>query len=71
MRPQLKYGDASAKLDASSASINDCMYAGQALQPYLWDILVRARLLQKLVVADIQKAFLQIEVREEDRDSCT
>ena len=61
--------DASAKPNASSESINDCMYTGPALQPHIWDILVRARLMQNLILADIQKAFLQIEVKEEDRDS--
>ena len=61
--------DASAKPNASAESINDCMYTGPPLQPHLWDILVRARLMQNLILADIQKAFLQIEVKEEDRDS--
>ena len=61
--------DASAKPNATSDSINDCMFTGPPLQPHLWDILVRTRLMQNLVLADIQKAFLQIEVREEDRDS--
>jgi hypothetical protein len=61
--------DASAKPNASAESINDCMYTGPPLQPHLWDILVRARLKQNLILADIQKAFLQIEVKEEDRDS--
>ena len=61
--------DASAKPNATSDSINDCMFTGPSLQPHLWDILVRTRLMQNLVLADIQKAFLQIEVREEDRDS--
>ena len=62
--------DASAKPNATSDSINDCMFtAPPPLQPHLWDILVRTRLMQNLVLADIQKAFLQIEVREEDRDS--
>ena len=61
--------DASAKPNASAGSINDCMFTGRPLQPQLWDILVRTRLMQNLVLADIQKAFLQIEVKEEDRDS--
>lgn len=61
--------DASAKPSASDYCINDCMFTGPALQPHLWDILVRARLSQNLILADIQKAFLQIGVKEEDRDS--
>ncbi len=61
--------DASAKPSASTESINDCMYTDPPLQPHLWDILVRARLMQNLLLADIEKAFLQIQVKEEDRDS--
>ena len=61
--------DASAKPNASAERINDCMFTGPPLQPQLWDILVRTRLMQNLVLADILKAFLQIEVKEEDRDS--
>ena len=61
--------DANAKPNASAESINDCLFTGPPLQPQLWDILVRTRLMQDLVLADIQKAFLQIEVNEEDRDS--
>ena len=61
--------DASAKPNESAESINDCMFTGPPLQPQLWYILVRTRLMQNLVLADIQKAFLQIEVEEEDRDS--
>ena len=62
--------DASAKsMNASSDSINDCMYTGPALQPHLWNILERVRLMQNLVVADIQKDILQTKIREEDRKS--
>ena len=64
--------DASAKPNAThhlTASTIVCMYAGPALQPYICSILVLTRLLQNIGVADIPKAFLQVEVREEDRCS--
>ena len=61
--------DASAKEHPLSTSINDCMYPGPPLQPLLWDILVRARMSTHLLLADIKKAFLQISLREQDRDA--
>ena len=61
--------DASAKPHPLANSINECMYTGPSLQPLLWDISIRARMSTHLVLADIQKAFLQIGVREEDRDA--
>ena len=50
-------------------SVNECMYTGPSLQPLLCDILIRARMSTHLVLADIQRAFLQIGVREEDGDA--
>jgi hypothetical protein len=35
----------------------------------MWDILIRARMSPHLVLADIQKAFLQVGLKEEDRDA--
>ena len=61
--------DVSAKPNALAESINDSMFTGPPLQPQLWDILVRTCLMQNLVLADIQKAFLQIEEKEEDQHS--
>ena len=60
--------DASAKPHPLANSVNECMYMGPSLHPLMWDILIRARLSSHLVLADIQKAFLQIGVRE-DRDA--
>ena len=45
------------------------MFTGPPLQPLLWDIMVRTRMASNLLLADIQKAFLQIAVKEEDRDA--
>ena len=61
--------DASAKLHPQANNVNECMYTGPSLQPLLWGILIRARMSAHLVLADIQKAFLHIGIREEDRDA--
>ena len=61
--------DASAKPHPLANSVNDCMFTGPPLQPLLWDIMVRARMSPRLVLADIQKAFLQVGIKEEDRDA--
>ena len=60
--------DASAKPNSTSASVNDCVETGPSLQNVLWDILVRTRLRPVLLCGDIKKAFLQIRIRENDRD---
>ena len=61
--------DASAKPNPTTNSVNDCMFTGPPLQPLLWDILIRARMAPQLILADIQKAFLQVGLKEEDRDA--
>ena len=61
--------DASAKPQPISCSVNECVYPGPPLQPLLWDILVRARMSPYLLIGDIEKAFLQIGLSEEDRDA--
>ena len=49
--------------------MNECLYPGPPLQNHLWDILVRARIYPILSTSDIEKAFLQIRIREQKRDS--
>ena len=61
--------DASSKPHPLASSINNCMFTGPPLQPLLWNIMVRARMSSNLLLADIQKAFLQIAIKEEDRDA--
>ncbi len=61
--------DASAKPSPESPSLNDCLYAGPPLQNKVWQILVRARSFPVLITRDIQKAFLQIRVKEYERDA--
>ena len=61
--------DASARAMPESPSLNECLYSGPPLQNKLWDILVRQRAYPIAVTADIQKAFLQMRIRECERDA--
>ena len=61
--------DASARAYDGAPSLNDCLYAGPPLQNELWDVLIRGRFNSVAVTGDIQKAFLQVRVREDDRDA--
>ena len=59
--------DGSAKSDKSTASINKCLLKGPNLVPHLFDIVVKFREYPIAVVADIKKAFHQIQMIPEDR----
>ena len=61
--------DASAKASPDSPSLNDCLYAGPSLQNKLWEILVRARSFPVTITGNIEKAFLQIHIKECERDA--
>ena len=61
--------DASAKPHSLANSVNECMHTGPPLQPLLWNVMIRARMSTHLLLADLQKAFLQISIKEEDRDT--
>ena len=58
----------SAKRDVSSPSLNDCLWTGPTLTSDLLQILLRFRLLQFACASDIEKAFLMVQLREEDRN---
>ena len=60
--------DASAREGAKGTSLNDCLHVGPSLNPLLFDILARFREKRTTLVADIEKAFLNIEVDKADRD---
>ena len=60
--------DASCKDRATKISLNDCLHVGPALNPLMFDILVRFRENPVVLISDIEKAFLNIEVHDEDRD---
>ena len=61
--------DCSARKDVESPSLNDCLEVGPPLQPLIFDILLRNRMNKYCILADIQKAFLQIRLNEKDRDA--
>ena len=61
--------DSRARPHPLANSVNEYMHTGPSLQPLLWDILIRARMSTHLLLADLQKAFLQVGLKEEDRDA--
>ena len=60
--------DASSKECKGGTSLNDCLHVGPSLNPLLHSILVRFRENRVALVGDIEKAFLNVEVDESDRD---
>lgn len=60
--------DASSKEGKKGVSLNDCLHVGPTLPPMLYEILIRFREKPIALVDDIEKAFLNIEVRLRDRD---
>ena len=61
--------DASARAFDGAPSLNDSLHAGPPLQNKLWSVLVRGRFNPVAINGDLQKAFLQVRVRETDRDA--
>ena len=61
--------DASARENPSQPSLNDCLHPGPPLQNLLWNVLIRARFYAVLLTGDLQKAFLQVRIKEEERDA--
>ena len=59
--------DASAKSEPGY-SLNDCLEKGPSLQNKLWDILIRTRFRSVVLCAGIEKAFLQICIKEKERE---
>ena len=59
--------DASAR--SNGPSLNDSLYAGPTFGQNILDILLRFRLFQIAVTADLEKAFLMVSVAEEDRNA--
>lgn len=61
--------DASARANSGAPSLNECLNPGPPLQNQLWNVLVRARFHPVAIAGDIKQAFLQVRIREEDRDA--
>lgn len=61
--------DASARAQDKSPSLNDRLHAGPPLQNKLWSVVVRNRFHPMVVAGDIRRAFLQVRIRETERDA--
>eukprot|EP00795_Rhopilema_esculentum_P009997 gene9997-18624_t len=61
--------DGSACSNENSLSLNDRLEVGENFIPPLFETLIRFRVHAVALTADIEKAFLQIEVKDSDRDA--
>ena len=61
--------DASARVSSEALSLNDCLHTGPNLMQDLTGILLKFRTHRIALTADIEKAFLQIELNNQDRDA--
>ena len=59
--------DVSAKLK-NEVSLNDILYTGPCLNPELHKLLLQFRIYPIAITADIEKAYLQINVEKKDKD---
>ncbi|CAD5223467.1 unnamed protein product [Bursaphelenchus okinawaensis] len=60
--------DGSAK-DKNGISLNSCLNQGFTLLPEIPDIIIKSRKFKYLGIADLEKAFLMVEILEKYRDS--
>ena len=65
---RIVYG-ATAKSILSSPSLNECLQIGPLLQNLLWNVLIRNHFPPVVLCWDIKQAFLQVHIKEEDRDA--
>ena len=61
--------DASARAHSGAPSLNECLNPGPPLQNQLWSVLVRVRIHPVVIAGDLKQAFLQVRIREIDRDA--
>ena len=61
--------DCSARGAKDAPSLNDCLEPGPALQNKIYDVLVRGRFHSVAFAGDMRQAFLQVRIREGERDA--
>ena len=49
--------------------MNECLERGPSLQNLLWNVVVRNRIKPIALAGDIKKVFLQVRIREEEKDA--
>ena len=59
--------DVSLKI-INNPSLNGCLHSDSCLLPLIFDMLLRVRIRDVALIADIKQAFLNIEIDEGDRD---
>ena len=73
IRPDAETTKLRVVFDASASnngvSLNSCLEPGPPMQNLLWSVIVRNRTHPITLCADMKQAFLQIRIKEEDRDS--
>jgi hypothetical protein len=60
--------DASAKCRKDASSLNECLFRGPVILPDLCSVIIRFRLNEIALIADIEKAFLQLSLKPSERD---
>ena len=61
--------DAFARISSDGPSLNDCLHVEPSLLPHLSALLMKFRVPQIAMTADIEKAFLQVALSEVERDA--
>ena len=61
--------DASAKSILSSPSLHECLETGASPQNLLWNVLLRNHFSPAVLCGDIKQVFLQMHIKEQDRDA--
>ena len=61
--------DDSARESDRQPSLKDYLHPGASLQNVLWNAFVKSRFYPVLLTGDLQKAFLEVRIKEEDQHS--